>query len=482
MALSGEQNVLTRSFSKSTAGVAFLLQNGSWELRHPLAKTASRITVLTLLCVSVLAPAVNLYPGTPHVRVETLLLLVCGGLYAWLLLAGIAKPPRFHTIYVIAALFSFSVAVSMFYGTVGLGHAVLFRDFYEFPKAWLPAAFFVIAYEAALPEGALRRLLDALAWATAGVCLYGIAQYFSLGFTFWLNRYYSGGEHHDISLALFHRVYSTLGNPNVLGQFLTWMMLAYTLAYLFGVGSRARNLAIPLACVVTLVLTGSRYGLLATVFGLLMMIGLALAAHRSATGLATLLLLIFTFSMVFANVKSAANATARRFDELLHPLEASSLRARLDDLWVVAGDYIAASPWVGHGPAKEIFTESYTDSEYLDVMKQYGLVGLLAYLAYYLWPLSRYAGVFRAATQLPAGIQPHIRTNLLVVGIGIEMIGTALIMNIGEFTFFNWVLLAFLWLWIGLSVRSADFIRELAASSRADARAPRAGQPSYVHG
>ena len=473
--------MLTRSPLERNSRFAFLLQNGSLEPRHPLAKTISRITVCVLLCVSVLAPSVSLYTGTPHVRVETLLLVVCGALYLWLLLAGAARPPRFHPIYVIAGLFSFSAALSLLYGTLALGHTLLLRDFYEFPKAWLPAAFFAIAYEAELTDRALRWLLSLMAWVTAAVCVYGIAQYFSVGFTFWLNRYYSGAEHHDISLALYHRVYSTLGNPNVLGQYLSWTLLAFTLAYLFGVGSRLRNLFVPLMCVVTLVLTGSRYGLVAAAFGLLLMIALALAAHRPAGGLATLLLLIVVFGAVFANVKSAAGTTARRFDELLHPLEASSLRARLDDLWVVAGDYIAASPWVGHGPAKQLFDEAYTDSEYLDVMKQYGIFGLLTYLAYYLWPLTRYAGVFRAAGQLPFETQPLIRGNLLVVGIGVEIIATSLVMNIGEFTFYNWVLLAFIWLWIGLSVRSADFIHELAGCGSRAALLASQRRASYVH-
>jgi len=424
---------------------------------------------------------VHLFAGAPAVHGEVLLLVVCGVAYAWMLLAGVARPPRFHGIFVIAALFCLCEGISLLYGTLGLHHELLFRDFYELPKAWMPAAFFLIAYEAQLSERALRRLLDAMAWVTGVVCLYGIAQYFDLGFTFWLNRYYSGGEHHDIALALYHRVYSTLANPNVLGQFLSWTMLAYTLAYLFGVGSRLRNLGIPLACVVTLVLTGSRYGLVAVAFGLVLMIGLTLAAGRRATGLLALLLMIFAFAVVFANVKGAASAPASRFDELRHPLQVGSLRARLDDLWLEAEGYIAVSPWLGHGPAKEIFTEVYTDSEYLDVMKQYGVVGLLAYLAYYVWPLFRYAGVFRAASGLPPPIQSAVSANLLLVGIGFEMIGTALIMNIGEFTFYNWILLGFFWLWIGLSVRSGDFIRELAACNYVGVGAPDAPRLSYVH-
>lgn len=461
-------------------GLTGLLQSRAMEARFAPARPLAETGVLVMICGCVLAPNLYFGPPWPEVRLELLLLILYAAVYFWLLMAGIARTLRFHALYLIAALSSVSVVISMAYGTVALRHPLLSRDFYELPKAWMPAVFFLVAYEAELSERALERLLDWMAWVCGIVCFYGIAQYFDLGFTFRLNRYYSGAEHHEVALALYHRVYSTLGSPNVLAQFLCWMMLAYALAWVFRVGSRVRNLGVALACVVTLVLTGSRYGLVSSALGLILLAGLALATRRRGAGLIVVALVALAFGAVMVNARLGAKLPASRFEELQHPLEAQSIRARFDNLWLVAGEYIASSPWVGHGPAKQLFGESYTDSEYLDVMKQYGLFGLLAYLAYYLWPLVRYAGVFRIAGGLPPQVRAAVAANLLLVAIGWEMIWTALAMNVGEFTFYNWYLLGFFWLWIGLSVRAADFIRELAASSRASSGVARVPLLAYV--
>jgi len=53
----------------------------------------------------------------------------------------------------------------------------------------------------------------------------------------------------------------------------------------------------------------------------------------------------------------------------------------------VESDGFLKSPFLGHGPAKSIFSEVITDSEYLDVLKEFGSVGFFAYLGYYLYPI-----------------------------------------------------------------------------------------------
>jgi hypothetical protein len=36
-------------------------------------------------------------------------------------------------------------------------------------------------------------------------------------------------------------------------------------------------------------------------------------------------------------------------------------------------------------------------------------------------------------------------------------------MNIGEFTFYNWQIEGFMWLWIGLAIRAAHSLQQVAA-------------------
>lgn len=172
------------------------------------------------------------------------------------------------------------------------------------------------------------------------------------------------------------------------------------------------------------------------------------------------------FGGLFAWVERNSYWAAFRFQELQNPLQVSSLRGRLDYLWVEAFDYVKSSPWVGHGPAKRLFFEVYTDSEYLDILKFYGAIGFLAYLAYYFWPLRQLSKAFRALRAANSDLQNRLTANLLALRAGLVMFCMALFMNIGEFTFYNAFLLAFLWIWGGLAVRAAHFLTEIDAQSK----------------
>src|SRR5208283_2900131 len=174
------------------------------------------------------------------------------------------KPIRFHSFYVIGFLFSLSVTISLIYGTRFLNHELVLRDFYEIPKCWMPVWFFTIAYEAEVSEKGLKQLLNYFAVAIIFVCLYGWAQFLNLGIAARLNPYYTDFGHNYEGLMRYNRIFSTMANPNALGQLMSWTLCVYVLAFLFGVGSRVRNVGISLMCAVTVALTSSRYGLLAS--------------------------------------------------------------------------------------------------------------------------------------------------------------------------------------------------------------------------
>ena len=349
------------------------------------------------------------------------------------------------------------------YGTSILNHELTYRDFYEIPKCWLPVLFFALAYEAELSENGLSKLLDYFAAAIALVCFYGWAQFLKLGIAARLNPYYTDFGHNYGALIKYNRIFATMANPNSLGQLVSWTLCIYVLAFLFDVGIRARNLLISSMCVVTVALTGSRYGLLASTFGLFLVLLLALAARRGATKIMALLVVMAILSPVFLNVAKSSYWAAVRFEQLRNPLQVDSLRGRLDVLWIEAGEYFLRSPWVGHGPAKIIFDNVFTDSEFLDILKFYGLVGFAVFLAYYLWPLLEASLALKRLPQLTVELEGRLKANLLTIRIGIVLFCMALFMNIGEFTFYNNFLVAFLWIWGGLAVRSGHFVTEMAA-------------------
>jgi O-antigen ligase len=340
------------------------------------------------------------------------------------------------------------------------------RDFYELPKALLPVAFFTVAYEADLSEESLRRLFRFFSVALLLVCLYAWAQWMSLGIAYVLNRSYSGGEHIDGALRIYRRVYATMGNANVLGELLTWSIVAFTLAALCGVGNRLKNISMAFVCLITLAMTGSRYGLLNTALGLgLIVLLLSFANRRRLVQISFLLVLFPVFAWTVATVAMANRATSDRLRTLKNPLETDSLRQRLDDVWKDAYAEIQESPFLGHGPAKTRFTGIVTDSEYLDVLKQFGIVGFLLYIAYFLFPLFLLGKGLRAGQRAGPSLEDQLPATFLALRLSFVMGITAMVMNVGMSTFYNAMLQGFLWMWLGLGARSAKSIVDASPNS-----------------
>src|SRR5215470_15691368 len=344
-----------------------------------LAPRIARFAVILLLCLSITLPVITLSSELPWFKVEQLALPVLLAIYLWLLLAARARPVRANGMFVVAIVYAACVAAALFYGWAFLGHTVIARDFYEIPKALFPVAFFTLGLESSPTESSLRRLLACLSMALLAVCLYAWAQWMDLGISHALGNLYSGGSHDEGSLAHYRRVYSTLGNPNRLGN-------------------RLRNLVLIFACLVTVVMTGSRYAVVTTGLAFVVVAFVALGCkRRKSPQLMALLLLVPLAGLIAGGVARSNPATGDRLESLGKPLEADSLRARLDHLWKDAAEEFLESPVFGHGPSKTIFSGVVTDSEYLDVLKEFGAVGFCVYLGYFLVPLGWiWAGVREA--------------------------------------------------------------------------------------
>jgi O-antigen ligase len=418
----------------------------------------AQFAVILMMCLSVTAPAITLTPALPYFKVEQLMLPVVFCIYAWLLMAGIANTIHSNGMFPIGFLYCISNAISIWYGANILGHSVILRDFYELPKVLLPVAFFTLAYEAELSERSLRRLLVFFSMAILPVCFYAWCQFAGLSFTYKLNSYYSSGGHIDTALEYAHRAYSTMGNPNVLGQLMTWCVILFVLAALFRVGNRHANLVISLACLITLVMTGSRYGLLNVSIGLVFVFGIvSLTRQRRLAQVSLLFLLLPVFFWIYQTVATSNRETLARYQSLQNPLQIDSLRQRLDSVWQEEwGDFLQ-SPIFGHGPAKTIYSTGFADSEYLGVLREKGLIGLFLFLGYYLYPLYLIRRGQRALRLWPSSMANETPATLMAVHFTMIMGVLALIMNLGMSTFYSPFLQGFLWLWLGIGARAAKF-------------------------
>jgi len=420
-------------------------------------------TVILFVCLCLLAPGLNLGNNIFTLKAEVFFLPVVMAIYTWLLLGGYVSLIRFNSMMLVGSLFCLCICLSLSYGSMVLGHPFLLRDAYELPKACLPVLFFTIGLEANLGEKSLRLVFDFLAGCLLLVCGYACAQFFRLPFAHSFDRLYTAGEHVDWTLKALNRVYSTMGNPNVLGQLMDWSIAAFLLALFLGVGSRLRNILVLGACFVTLAMTASRYGMLGAVLELVLVLALFLPSFRNRKRVFQLALLTLSlplFLLIFRFVEGSTSGVSQRFEELRHPLQVDSLRTRLDVVWQDALAFIATSPWLGHGPAKEVFSTVVTDSEYLDVLKQFGAIGFLPYLAYFFVPLALVFRGLRAVWFSKDRLAEQFPAASLVVHFAFVMAFTALFMNVGESTMRNAPLQGFLWLWLGLGASAASALHQ----------------------
>jgi O-antigen ligase len=434
-------------------------------------RTILQYCLILLVCLCIVAPPIDTGGTLPFIRFEEMLLPVFFVLYAWFLMVGCVPMFRLNPMFFVAISFTFSVLLSIWYGAVVLDQNVVLRDFFEVPKLWFPVAFFTMAYETKFTQRVLTRLLYAYGFTVMLVCVYAWAQWIGLPFTQTLNAYYSAGVH-DEALYLTKRVYSTMGNPNVLGLLLSWAVVCCALALLANVGSRLWNGIILVSSAVTIAMTASRSGVLSATIGLL--IALLLTAGSSTNRKRAVQLGIFaSFLAVLAVVAVVVVQTnphaVTRYEELKHPGQVDSLRERFDDLWLDALSDFAQSPLLGYGPAKLRFGNIVTDSEYLDVLKQFGLLGFAAYLGFFLYPLSQLWKGVRATKHVPNYLEPQLRIHILVVRFAFVMLLLTFLINIVATTFYSLFLQGFLWLWFGIGVRSSRTILENLGVVRAQA-------------
>jgi hypothetical protein len=434
--------------------------------------------VIALVCLSIVAPPIPSGGTFPFLRAEEVAIPVLFFIYAWLLMAGWVPTFRLNGMFFIGILFSFCILLSIWYGGVVLEQNVVLRDFYEIPKLWFPVVFFTIGCETRFTQRGLGRLLYAYGFAILLICVYAWAQWIGLPFTQTLNTYYSAGVH-DEALYLTKRVYATMANPNVLGLLLSWAVVCFTLNLFAKQGSRILNGLFLLSATVTIAMTASRYSVLTAATGLVLALvlsfsGSSFANRKRVVKLSMLIAFLPVVALVAFLVVQTNPHAVSRYEELKHPGQVDSLRERVDDLWLDALTDFGRSPLVGFGPAKVRFGGIVTDSEYLDVLKQFGLVGFAVYLSFFLYPLYFLRKGVRAAKRVPLPLEPQLRTDILVVRFTFITLLLALLINIGAATFYSLFLQGFLWLWFGIGVGSAKTVSETVAifSLQASAGSP----------
>lgn len=224
---------------------------------------------------------------------------------------------------------------------------------------------------------------------------------------------------------------------------MTWSVAAFTIPAVFRVGVTTRSVFVALACLATLGMTGSRYALIAVMLGGVLIFAMTLraASHRRAGQLVFALSLMVVFGWTIATLATRNRTTRDRLESLRDPLQIDSLRERLASQWRDATDDSVRSPLLGCGPAKTIFSEVATDSLYLDVIKEFVVIGFLPHIGCYAFPSYLIWKGLRAAGSTDGAWQERLPATLLVLRrLSFVMALTALVMSNGMSTFYNHIL------------------------------------------
>lgn len=422
----------------------------------------SALAVALTLAAIVFGPPLTIIPGAPAIYVGQIVApVVC----CWRAMVLLHRHRlRFSGMYLWGVFMAGSISLSIVYAPYATGQTAQLRDYFEIPKLVLLLMAFAVGYQAQLNSRSLRLVFTALSRVSLAVAVFGIIQYLAPGRVDNLIRLYSFADHNYTALYTEGRVFGTFGNANVFGEYLSCALVLHLLAFLGRIGRRTETVVALLTIAVATALTGSRYAILCVILGCALAFYTASKRQSewriSAKKLRAVLGLSFLFctlGVAIWSVQRTDQHTVRRFQEFISdPMQVGSLRTRLDDTWQEGFAQFSASPLIGNGPAKSLFSGTYIDSEFLDMLRAYGLIGFVIYLSVFIgpaWALRR--TMLRLKKAAPRD-QQALAAPVIWIRFGFAVSIMAMVMAIGMSTFYEAQFGTFVWLVIGLALGCAE--------------------------
>ncbi|MCL1851862.1 MAG: O-antigen ligase family protein [Peptococcaceae bacterium] len=289
---------------------------------------------------------------------------------------------------VINILFLFlvvSFCASSFYAVSFLHGSFSFRDIMElfiFAKYYLTLSLVV---SIRLGPGEWRFLGAAVCVSALIMGIIGGIQYLNLAnFNAWAA--FLNPSHWDFYLGLPVRVLGALDNPNYLGILVVIMLSVFAMRYLFAEKSLKAfpwALLALMALLIKLVyLTISRSAVVG--LALLFVFCSGWVLWRSAQKRKTLLRVGALFVVTAVLFLTGPGDFLSRMISGVDIAEDTSMAGRADR-WAAAGDAAKTSPLLGVGSQKGVMS-SIVDNEFLLYLRRYGILGLAAYLSFFLVP------------------------------------------------------------------------------------------------
>ncbi len=342
-----------------------------------------RELLIVIIGLSIILPGIQLTPSFPEIRPEEFIIYA---IFPFIFLYNISKSQlneyskKYAKYYI---LFLTLAVISTIYGIVVLNVNSGTRDIVEFVKMGKYLLIFLTVATSKPTERDLKILLNTFLVVMIVSATIGILQFYNIfGFSSLTGPIYLDEKIYKVN----ERLTGTFTNPNsysvVLGFsiIISLVMLLkersfnQKLFYIFTLGFFS----------ICLLITGSRTGLVATIFCLIILLLLYLRFNiknvKSLVPIIVLLGVSFTIGVYYAG-----QDIVTRLSSGINLLENESLLMRVY-AWYLNIQLIIQSPILGWGPAKEMFT-TVVDNEYILIVRRYGIVGSLPFFTLYLYPL-----------------------------------------------------------------------------------------------
>lgn len=341
------------------------------------------ITGLVIFSAIVLPP-LSALAGLPNIRIEELLFFL---LFPLLILKkdSTGNDKLYNYFLYTLILFSTAILLSIIYGKYILGVPVAGSDFFELLKVFKLLIVVMAISRFDLKKEDIPKLLYVVVFSFFISVIIGLMQFYGiLGFERITAPYYFAERIYDIH----NRMMGTFYNPNTYGTALT-LGTVVTAVLVFYEDKIHRKVFLTLLVLLfsfAIALTQSRTAIIVLLLALLLVLGLNSFRNRFSLKQITIFLAgLLVTVLLFIGVLSEEIIT--RFSALSDIGEDASWQMRLL-AWYLNLIIFSESILFGWGPAKMIHT-TIVDSEYILILRRYGIIGFTIYLFIYLIPLYR---------------------------------------------------------------------------------------------
>lgn len=339
------------------------------------------LVVSAILVLTFIGPLIEIFPGLPSFRPEQFLVF---SILPLLVFIKDKKPnePIFLLLKWLL-LFQSIQMFSLFWGYLVLDVNSGIKDIIEIIRVFSYGLTIYAIGKMKFDQTVFRKLLLLILALFIISSIIGLLQYFSIaGFDRITAPLYFPGRIHDVN----NRMMGTFVNPNTYGSFVSFGAILA-----LGLALNERNKKIKAFSIIgffiltaTLLLTTSRTALISFIVGLaslIILFGISKGLKWYKILFIFIIISIFSFVIGFL----LAGEIWARLKTVLNIMDDLSWQMRLF-AWYVNIELFLISPIFGWGPTFHQFTPT-VDSDYILILRRYGVVGFTVYLSFYIVPI-----------------------------------------------------------------------------------------------